>query len=277
MIRSAILATAAVAQLILGSDVLAQTCTAINSVPYVVTSPGAYCVTTYITTNLSTGVAIEIRADNVILDFANGGLDDLAAGPSTVAIGVYALDRNNITIRNGTIRGFSYGIALENSSATFDNTVGSTISDMLLELNRSAAIEVRGANTILSKNLIQTTGNAPIGGSVAISVFGPRAVLSQNNIIDTATETPDSDAIDIKIYGGAGCDVQGNRMVNTVSGTGSSVGVMIWSSPDCYVRNNVFDNRTAATPLDIGVYVIDSKRVQTVSNSMTNVVKTYQR
>jgi hypothetical protein len=266
---------AGIAALVVAADISAQNCTPITSVPFVITSPGNYCVVSYITTDLSTGAAIEIRTDNVSLDFANGGLDGLAAGPLTQASGVYAVDRSNITIQNGTIRGFAYGIALENTAGDFANTTGLSVSEMLLELNRAVAIEVRGANTTLTKNLIQTTGNSPYGGSVAINLFGPHPVLYQNNIIDTATQTPDSDAIDIQIIGGSTCDLQGNRMVNTVSTTGQSIGVLIWSSSDCLIRNNIFDNRTAGTPLDIGVYIIDSKRVQTVSNSMTNVVKNY--
>ena len=74
---------AGIAALVVAADISAQNCTPITSVPFVITSPGNYCVS-YITTDLSTGAAIEIRADNVSLDFANGGLDGLAAGPVVV-------------------------------------------------------------------------------------------------------------------------------------------------------------------------------------------------
>ena len=65
------------------------------------------------------GPAIEIQANDVALDFGGGGLEQQNRGSDTFTVAVYALDRNNISIRNGTIRGFDYGIALENLAPTF--------------------------------------------------------------------------------------------------------------------------------------------------------------
>ena len=252
-------------------------CTPISSLPFVVESPGTYCVTAYLRTDQSTGAAIEIRADDVVIDMNNWGLDGLAAGAGTQAIGVYAFDRSNISIGGGgAIRGFSYGIALENSSPDFSNTSGHAISGVLLELNRSVAIEVRGIGSTVTGNLVQSTGGAPFGGTAAITVFGPDAYLRQNTIVDTAAQAEDAGGTDIFLFGAARCQVLENRMVNTVAAHGQSVGVMVWGSPDCVVSQSEIDNRTT-TALDVGVYIIDSKSVQTISNKMTNVVKHYLR
>jgi hypothetical protein len=253
----------------------ADACTPISSLPFVITSSGSYCVTSYLATSQTWGSAIEIQADDVILDLGNGGIDDLAAGVGTIATGIFAFDRNNITIQNGTIRGFAYGIALENSAPDFANTSGHVVDSILVELNRSVGVEVRGANTSVVRVLAASTGGAPFGSTVAISIFGPNPFLWQNNIVNTATQTPDAAATDILLLGSPNCQVIDNRMVNTVSGYNTSTGVMVWDSPDCVVSKNKIDNRTATTPLDVGVYIIDSERVQTISNKMTNVVTNY--
>jgi len=249
-------------------------CTPISSVPFVITSPGAYCVTGYLATSQTTGSAIEIQADNVVLDFTWGGLDGLAGGIDTQAIGVFALDRNNITIQNGTIRGFASGIALENTAPDFANTSGHQVSQMLLDSNRSVGMEIRGAGTTVTKNLVESTGGTPFGSIVAILVYGPNAYLWENNIVDTAAQLPDAQATDIMMFGSGNCRVDENRIVNTASAQNLSIGILVWESPNCTVSNNDIDNRTA-TPLDVGVYNIDSKRVQTISNKMTNVVRNY--
>ncbi len=126
------LRTVAVAMGVAATGVSAETCTRIISVPFVITQPGAYCVRTMLRAGIQGGVAIEIQTDNVVLDFTGGGLEQQSGGPDTLAA-VYALDRSNISIRNGTIRGFDYGILLENSAADFSNTTGHVISDMVFD------------------------------------------------------------------------------------------------------------------------------------------------
>src|SRR5262245_29056235 len=85
---------------------LAETtnCTAITSVPYVITVQGVYCFTDNIATTMSSGNAIEIQANNVTIDLNGFKLGGLAAGLGTSARGIYANQRQNITVRNGIVR-----------------------------------------------------------------------------------------------------------------------------------------------------------------------------
>jgi len=274
LIRS--LALIFAASVLMGGIARADTCTPISVVPTVITSPGTYCVTGYLTTSQATGVAIEIQADNVVLDFGGWGIDGFGGGIETQAFGVYALDRNNITIQNGTIRGFLGGIALENSAGDFANTSGHRVTQMLIEGNRSAGVEIRGAGTEVTNNLIDETGGTSLYGASAIVIYGPDALIAQNNIPVTTTLTADSEATGVFLFGAPRCQVNGNRIAYTEGAPQYSTGVMVWNSPDCVVSRNEFDNGTTS-PLDVGVYVIDSKRVQTISNKMTNVVKNVLR
>jgi len=219
------------------------------------------------------GAAIEIQADDVALDFSGGGLDQQSGSPDTFAMGVYALDRNNISIRNGTIRGFNYGVSLENSAADFSSTTGHVISDMVFERNLNNAIEVRGTNTVVKNNRIRRTGNSPFGSVVAIMIFGPGSQIQKNEITETAVTSSDSDAQGIQVLGGPGCVIEDNRIVNIDAVDDRSYGVLVWLSADCLVRHNTFENRKE-DPMGVGVGVIDSTGTQIRDNKFKNVIET---
>jgi len=87
--------------------------------PLTITDPGVYCLTDNIATNLMDSVnAITIASDNVVLDLNGHVLDNRAAGMGTQAVGIGALDRSDLVIKNGKVEGFLYGIALNSTGDT---------------------------------------------------------------------------------------------------------------------------------------------------------------
>jgi hypothetical protein len=88
--------------------------TPISSLPYKITAPGSY----YLTTNLTatgSGAGITISADNVTLDL--NGFAIIGGGSGSVSgINVPAAQKN-ILIRNGTVRGWTNG-GINASNAT---------------------------------------------------------------------------------------------------------------------------------------------------------------
>src|SRR5262245_14832912 len=76
-------------------------CTPVTSVPAVITVQGIYCLTVDLSTAIASGSAIEIATNNVVLDLNGHKLGGLAAGTGTGALGVFAIGRQNITIKNG--------------------------------------------------------------------------------------------------------------------------------------------------------------------------------
>ena len=90
-------------------------CAPITTLPTIIAAQGIYCFTGHLSTAITSGNAIDIQTNNVILDLNGFKLGGLAAGAGTTAIGIHALDRQNITIKNGTVRGFLRGIQLEAS------------------------------------------------------------------------------------------------------------------------------------------------------------------
>src|SRR5215471_9938738 len=88
-------------------------CTAITALPAVITVQGIYCFTGDLNTAMTSGNAIDIQTNNVVLDLNGWKLGGLAAGLGTNAVGIHASDRKNITIKNGTVRGFLAEIWLQ--------------------------------------------------------------------------------------------------------------------------------------------------------------------
>jgi hypothetical protein len=142
---------AAVSLLFLGiaRPVPAETldCTPITALPAIITVQGIYCLTGNLNTALSFGNTVDIQTNNVTIDLNGWKLGGLAAGPGTVANGIHALDQKNITVRNGTVRGFFRGIYLEGS-----NSQGNLVEDIRAEQNRVVGIWTQGRGDIVRHN-----------------------------------------------------------------------------------------------------------------------------
>src|SRR3954467_15509720 len=78
----------------------------ITTLPYTISVQGHYCFDRNLTTAITTGHAITINSDFVVVDLNNFKLGGGSAGLGTNADGIFASNHRNITIRNGNIRGF---------------------------------------------------------------------------------------------------------------------------------------------------------------------------
>src|SRR5689334_9579842 len=161
-------------------------CTVIKAVPTIVTAPGVYCLAKNLTTNIAAGNAIEIIVGNVILDL-NGHRLDGTAGLNTLASGVFAREKDNITIKNGIVAGFLRGIDLGNTSH------GYLVEEIRAEGNTLAGIQVVGVGLVIRNNQVVATGNStqagPTGGNAqGIVASGSSARVINNDVIDVQTQ-----------------------------------------------------------------------------------------
>ena len=119
--------TAAAITLSIGTMVAADETTLCNfyvrSVPYTITTQGHYCFDRNLSTAMTSGNAITINADYVVLDLNHFKLGGGAAGEATEAYGVVVLDRRNVVVRNGIVRGFYVGISLHGMSSVVENNI----------------------------------------------------------------------------------------------------------------------------------------------------------
>ena len=126
-------------------------CREVTAFPANLVAPGVYCLSfKYIDFPLASGALITISADNVVFDLNGATLDGTPKG-SAFSWGIRSYGHSNITIRNGTIRGFNYGISLAAPLGYVNTTVRPShsflVENVRLIENRTAGIEVVGYDT----------------------------------------------------------------------------------------------------------------------------------
>jgi hypothetical protein len=215
-------------------------CKPITSLPATISSQGIYCLTGRLTTSQNSGYAITITAKNVTLDLNGWMLAGQSAGTSTYATGIYS-NGNNVTIKNGIVRGFYIGIFLTGS--------GSEVRDMLMDQNTYTGIQVNSLGGVsVAHNQIIGTGGSTYADSVSavgISTFGSDTTVSDNIISGlTATGSGNEYGINLNSYNST---VRNNIISNTSlpSGGGISYGIFQYLS---IALNNTVSN------FDYGIY-----------------------
>jgi hypothetical protein len=214
-------------------------CTPITSLPAVITAQGVYCLTGNLGTGMTTGNAIDIQANNVTLDLNGWKVGGQSAGFGTGAVGIRS-NADNLTIKNGIVRGFYHGIYLIGR--------GAVVEDILADQNTHYGIYVGGVG----------------------------ALVRRNRVIDTGRSTifPNSDAMGVYVLG-AGSLIEKNFISGlTATGSGSEVGIYV-SNNNCTVRGNVISDSAKPTGgghsygIYVGIYVW-LKNASIIGNTVTN-------
>ena len=84
--------------------------TPIASLPYTISSAGNYYLTQNLTYSGAAGNAITVNASNVTIDL--NGYQLVCANSSYSTWGIYANNVSNVSVKNGAIAGFAFGIEL---------------------------------------------------------------------------------------------------------------------------------------------------------------------
>ncbi len=191
-----------------------QDCIPITALPAVIVQQGVHCLKQDLATSMTTGNAITINANNVILEMNGFKLGGLGAGAATQARGIYALNRQNITIRNGSVRSFWTNITLDNQSP--GGSSGHIVEDMRVEAARYVGIWVIGSRVIVRNNFVFDTGNSSINAfayGIAVQDGGGHVVTG--NVVTDVTETGETWGI---YSNSARAIVQSNKVTNTSNG-----------------------------------------------------------
>jgi hypothetical protein len=169
--------------------------TPIGSVPFAISAPGRYFLVTNLTYGLTTGAAITINADEVILDLNGTSLH----GPSgsNSAIGVLVHSRHSVTIQNGDIDGFGLaGIEL------LANSAQNIVDSVRLNANQTGVLAAIGTLNIVKNCVIDggtvgilfssgsgnrasnnTLGNQGPPTGIALLTFGSSQNYFENNLV----------------------------------------------------------------------------------------------
>ena len=200
-------------------------CTAITALPAVITVQGVYCLTGNLTAAIMGGNAIDIQTSNVVLDLNGYKLAGLGAGTGTLTTGIHANNRQNITIKNGTVRGFFNGIFLDDSAGGVSR--GHVVEDIRADQNRGAGIFVHGAAILVRNNQVVATGGSTAFGpdedASGILVKGTATCVLNNDVSDTVKQGAGT-ARGIYFSGCTGCLAVNNRIMNADKGIEYALG-----------------------------------------------------
>jgi hypothetical protein len=224
-----------------GAAVEAETvnCTPITSLPATITSQGVYCLTGHLTTSQTSGSAIGIAAPNVVLDLNGWKVGGQAAGKGTYAAGIYS-SQINVTIKNGIVRGFRYGIHLLGA--------GAVVEDVRADQNTIRGIYLSGDGSIVRRNHVVNTGGSTLSANAdALGIACEAAgALVENNTVSGLSPSGSGVGVGIVVAGVSNV-VRGNTILGS-STPAAGYGVYLGVGSEVTVVDNVIRR------FDIGVY-----------------------
>jgi hypothetical protein len=217
---------------------VAPACTVISTVPYVISTAGVYCFAGNLEFESTSGSAIQVNTDNVVIDLGGWTLDGTTAGSGTLAKGIYGYQRRNITVRNGTVRGFFEGVQLEDNIPPHDTSMGHIVENLRMDQIYKAGLRIDGRGNIIRENLVINTGNTTADSAnkntaFGIHIRGPAARVLDNEIVSVQTGT---DPFGLTINSAHGSVAEGNR-IHDLDGT-NGYGIRIEDSDDVFIVNN---------------------------------------
>ena len=186
-----------------------NTCKEVTRLPFVINASGTWCLKKSHVSRGTSGPAIEITRNNVVLDF-NGFHITSRAGSSADTIGVQVDRKNTIQIRNGTVRGFRKGIVVSSAGMI-------EIDDMIARGNHEVGIKFSGVTVgSLRNNTVSSTGGTPLNVSISgIEVSGNSSdIRIIENDVDNTRDHASESTYGIRMQASASI-VQGNRITNS--------------------------------------------------------------
>lgn len=216
-------------------------CTPIDLLPYSIVQQGVYCLTANLETNMTSGSAIEILANNVTIDMNGYKLGGLGAGRDTSAIGIRAFQRKNITIRNGIVRGFLRGIHIQDTGS-YVISQGHLVEDILADRNTSTGLAVDGrGNTIRGNQVVETGGSTVESDAIGIVLRGSDGKILNNDVTTTrASVDTNGNGRGILLENAEGSVIDNNRVSDVQGeGLGAGYGVHSESSSTLTLRDNI--------------------------------------
>jgi parallel beta-helix repeat protein len=202
----------------------------IDTLPATISTQGVWCLRHDLSTNLTSGAAITINANNVTVDCNDFKLGGLAAGDGSLTKGIYASNRQNATVRHCNVRGFRDGIALMNGA-------GHLIEDNRFDNNLEHGILVLGSDNTVRRNMVFSTGGAP-------GVTSPTAIQVYADVIDNTVSGVFGVTDNVQPYGiyvmSKNSEIRENRVRGLApAGIGIAYGIAVSGAASTVVDNRV--------------------------------------
>jgi hypothetical protein len=226
-----------------------------KSVPLVIKQPGSYILATNLKVMSSTGTAISIDADNVTVDLNGFAI----SGPGKDVGESYGVTtgRNNVTVRNGSVRDFSGGgVHLNGSNNRVENVkiqntthaifVGqSSVVTRCQIYNSLSAINCDGG-TVISDNVIniaQGFGIMTYGGPQPYDPTSTDFPAGGVTVIGNNLRSCAAAAIHVVGYGNR---IENNTVTIPTPGSPAAIGIDLTESIGGYVVRNLIQGADPA-------------------------------
>jgi len=252
----------------------ADKCTAITSVPFTISASGSYCLANDISTpaTFTAGNAITVSVNDVVIDLGGFTLGNLSAGTGTQAVGIFAQDQKNVTVQNGTVRGFCRGIdLLDSGTVALVASRGHLVENVRVDMSRCLGIVVEGTSSVIRNNQVVGTGTKD--SAIGIYAVGIGVHVLDNEVADTFRPSGLGNGYGIFIDTlGTGAVIEGNVISNDPSdfGLGSgSIGILA-NATDVLVVNN------RLTWLNFGIFYASGGNGKFRDNLTSGVTTAYR-
>lgn len=215
-------------------------CTEIASLPATISAPGLYCLKQDLSTSITSGNAITVSANAATIDLNGFKLGGVGGGSGSTASGINANFRDNITMRNGTIRGFNVGVTVSGNQ--------NIVEGLRIEGATLQGLVVAGGGTLVQNNMIEnigTNGSTALRGILAI--FGPHVI--RGNVINRVAGSAPAG---IFLSSPQGVTVEDNN-ISDIAGNGYGIRSTFpngGNDPGNVVRDNVIHG-TGAFGIDL--------------------------
>jgi Ca2+-binding RTX toxin-like protein len=156
------------------------------SAPTKIILPGVYTLSgNIVLPRTFVGSAIEIKSSDVTIDLNGFSIINQAALSTTTNIGISSTDHSNVTIKNGLISGFLYGVKLASSDTLGLSTAGHNVNSLYVKNSSFRGIVVFGQDSIIKNNIVDNVFGTKVFSNAfaaGIETFGPRSVISGNSV-----------------------------------------------------------------------------------------------
>jgi parallel beta-helix repeat protein len=219
--------------------------TPIAALPFTITAPGAY----YLTTNLtSSGGGISIDADGVTLDLMGFTLSgNNGGGYYGVALGAGGVPVNNGVVRNGYIRNFGDGLLISACQSV-------RVEQITLYSNKNSGIMLSAssskecANNVIRDCMID--GNGSFGG---VLIYGNGGFCRGNTFADCIVVGNNGTGIYLNGYSGGACN--GNIIRNCTINDNVSYGIYLTSGAGGQCEGNLLADCTLSRNGSRGIWM----------------------
>ena len=242
--------SAGLALAVLGTSAVARAettqCTEIAALPFGISSPGIYCLKQSLTyADWNAHWAIAVSCDDVVIDLNGHVIDGMADGVNST--GILSYGARNVTVRNGTLRGFRVGVSLDDNPP-YTKSRGHVVEHVRAEYSRWMGLRVAGQGSVVRSSQVLFTGGAlaTYPNPTGIWMNGPGVHVHDNEVVDTI-EPAGGQSTGIFLQMAPAAVVERNVVTNARLGPATSTGIGFAAERGTAVGNRVINMKSGIT------------------------------